>query len=239
LAGATGSAAGQYDVRRGGRLVVRGVYHERSSDSLTGLHLTDSGTLSIDATRFSYATSARSPTVAADDFRGLFTLATCMLMPVETQETCRFELRGDGSGASILALGNQFWVHKPGTTADTVWLNRAEPRARGGLVGSNINTGNKEAAPKGFEFLANVGDHPDPARSRYGSGPLADRGGVDDATILRHLAPLREARVWLPGDAPPGVTNVQIRRVMVAGGREATVEFRAGRSTQSPENAKP
>ena len=55
--GATGTAAGQYDVRQGGRLVVRGVYHERSSDSLNGLHLTDSGELSIDATRFSYATS--------------------------------------------------------------------------------------------------------------------------------------------------------------------------------------
>jgi hypothetical protein len=209
--------------------VVRGVYHERSSDSLTGLHLTDSGTLSIDATRFSYATSAASPTVAADDFRGLFTLATCILMPVETQETCRFELRGDGSGASVLALNNQFWVQKPGTTADTVWLNRARPPVHGGLVGSNINTSNKEAAPKGFEFLANVGDNPDPARSRYGSGPLADRGGVDDATILRHLAPLREATVWLPGDAPPGVTNVQIHRLMLSGGRAATVEFRSGR----------
>ena len=55
--GATGTAAGQYNVRQGGRLVVRGVYHERSSDSLNGLHLTDSGMLSIDATRFSYATS--------------------------------------------------------------------------------------------------------------------------------------------------------------------------------------
>ena len=59
--GATGSAAGQYDVRQGGRLVVRGVYHERSTDSLNGLHLTDSGMLSIDATRFSYATSQRAP----------------------------------------------------------------------------------------------------------------------------------------------------------------------------------
>ena len=105
--------------------MVRGVYHERSSDSLNGLHLTDSGMLSIDATRFSYATSERSPTVAADNFRGLFTLATCMLMPVETQETCRFELRGDGSRTSVLALNDQFWVQKPGTSADTVWLNRA------------------------------------------------------------------------------------------------------------------
>ena len=129
--GATGTAAGQYDVRQGGRLVVRGVYHERSSDSLNGLHLTSSGTLSIDATRFSYATSEKSPTVAADNFRGLFTLATCMLMPVETQETCRFELRGDGSRASVLALNDQFWVQKPGTSADTVWLNRSSAAGQG------------------------------------------------------------------------------------------------------------
>jgi hypothetical protein len=226
--GATGSAAGQYDVRRWGRLVVRGVYHERSSDALSGLTLTDSGTLSIDATRFSYATSAKAPTVAADNFRGLFTLATCMLMPVETKETCRFELRGDGSEARVLALNDQFWVNLPGTTADTVWQNRAKPPAHGGLLGCNINTSNKEAAPKGFAFLANVGDHPDPARSKYGSVPLEDRGSVDDATILRHLAPLRAARVWLPGTAPTGVTDVRIHRVMVSGGRDAVVEFRAG-----------
>ena len=227
--GATGSAAGQYDVRRGGRLVVRGVYHERSADSLTGLHLKDSGTLSIDATRFSYATSAESPTVAVDDFRGLFTLATCMLLPVETRRTCRFEIRGDGRHASVLALGNQFWVHEPGTTAETVWLNKATPPARGGLLGCNINTSNKQAAAKGFAFLANVGDHPDPARSRFGSGPLSDSGGVDDATIVRHLAPLRKARVWLPSDTRAKVTDVRIHRLMVSGGRGATVEFRSGR----------
>jgi len=228
--GATGSAAGQYDVSRGGRLIVRGVYHERSSDSLNGLHLADSGTLCIDATRFSYATSANAATIGADNFRGLFTLATCMLMPVETQETCRFELRGDGSEASVLALNNQFWVHQPGTSADTVWLNLAKPPARGGLVGCNINTSNKEAAPKGFGFLANVGDNPDPARSKSGAGPLDDRGGVDDATIIKHLAPLRKARVWLPAEAPAGVTDVQIHRVMVTGGRPAAVEIRAGRT---------
>ncbi|UCG56537.1 MAG: hypothetical protein JSU70_16940, partial [Phycisphaerales bacterium] len=227
--GATGSAAGQYDVSGGGRLVVRGVYHERSSDSLNGLHLTDSGTLCIDATRFSYATSPNAATIGADDFHGLFTLATCMLMPVETKETCRFELRGDGRNASVLALNNQFWVHLPGTTADTVWRNLASPSARGGLVGCNINTSNKEAAPKGFEFLANIGDSPDPAKSRSGAGPLEDRGGVDDATIMRHLAPLRKARVWLPSETPMGATNVRIHRVMVAGGSPAAVEIRAAR----------
>jgi hypothetical protein len=226
--GATGSAAGQYDVRQGGRLVVRGVYHERSSDALTGLHLTDRGRLSIDATRFSYATSAKAPTVATDSFRGWFTLATCILLPVETEETCRFELRGDGTDTHVLALNDQFWVTKPGTTAATVWLNKAKPPAHGGLVGCNINTSNKAAAPKGFEFLANVGDHADPAKSKYGSRPLPDRGRVDDATILRHLAPLREARVWLPGEAPAGVTDLRLYRIMASGGRGATVEFRAG-----------
>jgi hypothetical protein len=227
LTGATGSAAGQYDVKQDGRLVVRGVYHERSSAALNGLHLTDSGTLSIDATRFSYATSETAPTVAADNFRGLFTLATCMLMPVETQETCRFELRGDGSRASVLALNDQFWVQKPGTTADTVWRNKTLPPARGGLIGSNINTGNKEASPRGFEFLDNVGDHPDPAKSKFGSGPLDDRGGVDDATILRHLAPLRSIRPWCPADAPTDRNGPSIHRVITSGGRGAVVEVRA------------
>ena len=106
--GATGTSARQYNVKQAGRLVVRGVYHERSSDSLNGLHLTDRGTLSIDATRFSYSTSRTAPTVAADSFHGVFTLATCMLMPVASDEPCRFELRGDGSRVSVLALNNQF-----------------------------------------------------------------------------------------------------------------------------------
>jgi hypothetical protein len=185
--------------------------------------------LSIDATRFSYATSETAPTVAADSFRGVFTLATCILMPVQTQETCRFELRGDGSRASVLALNNQFWVQKPGTTADTVWLNKTRPRARGGLIGSNINTGNKDASPRGFEFLENIGDHPDPAKSKFGAGPLDDRGGVGDATIIRHLAPLRAIRPWVPTATPAGRNDLSIHRVIASGGRGAVVELRAAR----------
>ena len=169
--------------------------------------------------------------VVADNFRGLFTLATCMLMPVETKETCRFELRGDGSGASVLALNNQFWVVQPGTSSATVWQNKARPPVSGGLLGCNINTSNKEAAPKGFEFLPNIGEDADPAKSRSGAGPLDDRGVVDDATILKHLAPLRAARVWLPEEGPAGVTCVRIQRVMVQGGCEAAVEFRAGKGS--------
>ncbi len=225
--GATSSAAGQYDVRRGGRLVSRAVYHEQSSAALSGLNLSGSGTLSIDATRFSYATSTTAPTILADNFRGLFTLATCMLLPVGTQEACRIETRGDGSGASLLAMNNQFWVHLAGTTSDTIWRNKANPPARGGLIGSNINTQNKEVSPNGFGSLANVGDNPDPARAKFGSGPLDNRGGVDDATILRHLAPLRQARVWLPATAPARVTDVRIERVMASGGRDAIVELLA------------
>jgi len=225
--GATGSAAGQYDVRQGGRLVVRSVYHERSSDSLNGLHLADRGTLSIDATRFSYATSPTSPTVAADNFHGLFTLATCILMPVETKSSCRFELRGDGSGANVLALNNQFWIEQK-TAADDVWQNIAQPPAHGGLIGCNVNTSKKEAAPKGFEFLANIGDHADPAKSASGAGPLENRGTVDDATLLRHLAPLRAARVWLPdASRPANTTDLRIHRLMAIGGHGAVVEFRA------------
>ena len=225
--GATGSAAGQYEVRQGGRLVVRGVYHERSSDSLNGLRLAGRGTLSIDATRFSYATSPSAPTVAADGFRGLFTLATCMLLPVETKASCRFELRGDGSGASVLALNDQFWIEQK-TTADDVWRNVARPPARGGLLGCNVNTGNKEAAPQGYEYLANLGEHPDPARSASGAGPLDNRGTVDDATLLEHLAPLRGARVWLPdASVPANATDLRIYRVMAGGGGGAVVEFRA------------
>jgi len=225
--GATGSAAGQYDVRQGGRLVVRGVYHERSNDSLNGLRLAGRGTLSIDATRFSYATSPASPTVAADNFSGLFTLATCMLLPVETKATCRFELRGDGSGASVLALNDQFWIEQK-TTADDVWRNLAQPPARGGLLGCNVNTSKKEAAPQSYASLASMGEHPDPAKSASGSGPLDNRGAVDDATLLQHLAPLREARVWLPdASVPANATDLRIHRVMASGGSGAVVEFRA------------
>jgi hypothetical protein len=216
-------------VKQGGRLLVRGVYHERSADSLNGLHLTDSGNLSIDATRFSYATSEAAPTVAADSFHGMFTLATCMLMPVETEETCRFELRGDGGRASVLALNNQFWVQKPGTTADTVWRNMTQPQARGGLIGSNINTSNKDASPRGFEFLENVGDHPDPARSKLGVGPLEDRGGVDDATIVQHLAMLRSIHPWVLAKTATDRNELSIHRVIASGGRGAVVEVRAMR----------
>jgi hypothetical protein len=225
--GATGSAAGQYDVKQGGQLVVRSVYHERSADSLCGIQLTGTGNLAIDATRFSYATSAKAPTVAAHDFAGLFTLATCLLMPVETTNTCRFELSGDGSRASVLSLANQFWILEPGVTSEKVWLNRAVPPAHGGLVGCNMNSPVKGLLTNGFAFLENTAESADIARSPQGSGPLPDRNNVDDATLLKHLAPLRQARVWTPGPTPAGATDLLIHRVMADGGSDATVEIQA------------
>jgi hypothetical protein len=209
--------------------------------------LTGSGTLSIDATRFSYATSEKSPTVAADGFHGTFTLATCILLPVETRETCRFELRGDGSGASLLALNNQFWVQEPGTTAEKIWIDTTEPPARGGLIGSNINTGNKEVSARGFEFLDDVGDLARPGSSSSSSSrsvssnsdsskassskpdsrPQAGSRAVDDATILRHLAALRATRPWVPSATAAGLTDLRIHRVIASGGSGATVEFLA------------
>src|SRR5262249_48928873 len=75
--------------------------------------------------------------------------------------------------------------------------------------------------------VAVIGDHPDPARSASGAGPLDDRGTVDDATLLRHLAPLRAARVWLPNaSVPTDATDLRLHRVMVDGGDGAVVEFR-------------
>jgi len=67
----------------------------------------------------------------------------------------------------------------------------------------------------------------DPARSKFGSGPLDDRGGVDDATIVRHLAPLRSVRPWVPAAAPARTTDRWTDRVIASGGRGATVEVRA------------
>ena len=122
-------------------MVVRGVYHERSSDSLNGLHLTDSGTLSIDATRFSYATSETAPTVAADNFRGLFTLATCMLMPVETagdvplRAARRWQPR-ECAGAEQPVLGaearhdRRHRVAEPDAASSARWSDRLEHQHR-------------------------------------------------------------------------------------------------------------
>jgi hypothetical protein len=81
--------------------------------------------------------------------------------------------------------------------------------------------------PKGWEFLGNIDDKADPARSEAGSGPLDDRGTIGDEAILTQLAPLRTARIWLADTPPPPTaTDLLIHRVMLTGGRDATVEVR-------------
>ena len=52
------------------------------------------------------------------------------------------------------------------------------------------------------------------AKSESGAGPLDNRGSVDDATLLRHLAPLR-----LSGTEHSGYGGMRLSRVQ--GGKQA------------------
>lgn len=210
-AGATGSTDAQYTISDGGRLVVRSVYHEISSEAPQGILLDDSGVLSIDATRFSYQTSAEVPLIAADGFRGDFLLLTGLLLPVGSKHTPRVNIKGDGSKCNVLVMDNVFWVNEIGVTADKVFQNDAKPFARAALLNCNLNSATQGATTNGFDYLEN-------------------RGEVEDDFIRRMLKPLRRARIWLPELAPEGVTCVQIHRVICSSGRDAVgVEFRAGK----------
>jgi len=215
LAGATGSADAQYAVANGGRLLVRSVYHEMSSDAPQGILLNDAGTLAVDATRFSYKTSPDRPLIEADGFRGSFALLTGLLLPVDSTHTARIEMKGDGSGSNILCMGNIFWVNELGVNSDKVWLNKAQPPANALLLNCNVNSGTKGAAKMpggadGFAFLEN-------------------RGTLDEAFVLRMLQPLREGWIWLPDSTPEGTTSVRLHRVICSTGKGAVaLELRAG-----------
>jgi Pectate lyase superfamily protein len=221
--GATGSAGGQYNVVHGGHLVARGIYHEKSSDSLCGVSLDGSGVLAIDATRFSYLTSPRAPLVSLRDFHGIFTLASSVLLPVGSTNTCRLAITGNGGATHALALNDLFWDYEPGVTSADVWQNDAMPPAHGGLLGCNMNS-QRGWFKNGFAFLSNLGNQAGLVKTADASA--ADENAVSDAELLHDLAPLREARVWLPGKVLPGATDLQIYRVMADGGQSATVEFR-------------
>jgi hypothetical protein len=210
-AGATGSTDAQYAIADGGRLVVRSVYHEMSGAAPQGILLNDSGMLSVDATRFSYKTSADVPLVAVDGFRGDFALLTGLLLPVDSKHTARIEIKGDGSRSNVLVMDNTFWVNELGVTADKVFRNEARPPARAAMLNCNMNSGTKGATKNGFDYLE-------------------DRGQVDDEFLLRMLRPLRESRIWLPGPTPEGVTDVRFYRVICSSGKDAVgVEFRGAR----------
>jgi hypothetical protein len=196
--GATGTSDFTYTVERGGRLVVRSVYHEVSGDAAQAVLLNDTGTLAVDATRYSYKTSAEHPLFRLDNFRGAFTVGTGLLLPVGSPHTARLQITGDGSGTDALCLGNVFWVNEPGVTADKVFLNQAVPSARAAMLACNMNSGTKGV--DGFSVLDN-------------------RGKSDDAFVLKMLAPLREARVWRPVGNIPGVTATEFHRVNIGGGK--------------------
>jgi len=210
--GATGTSDGPYLVEKGGRLLVRSVYHEMSGATAQAILLKDSGTLFIDATRFSYATSAGTPLIALDGFRGDFTLLTCLLLPVNSEHTARIAITGNGSAARVLCMANLFWQNRLGTTSDMVWQNTAFPSADAAFLLNNVNIHIKE--PK-IE-LANY-------------GALEDRGKAEDAFIQKMLTPLREARIWLPSKARPGVTDLQLHRILVSVANDGRgIELRAG-----------
>ena len=210
--GATGTADAQYSVVKGGQLLVRGVYHEMDRAAPQGILLTDRGWLTVDATRFSYKTTAEHPLIAANNFSGSFTLLTGLLLPVDSPNTARLEITGDGSRCNLLCLGNLFWVNEPGVSADKVWNDRSQPPASAGLALCNMNSGLKDAFKGGGGF-----------------GQLDSRGKTDEAFVRQMLQQLRDGRVWLPMAAPAGVTNVQLQRVIcVARQGGVAVHLRAG-----------
>jgi len=209
--GATGTADAPYTVSRGGRLVVRSVYHEMDRDVPQALLLHDAGTMTIDATRFSYATAPEVPLIQVQDFRGSLALMTSLLLPVNTPTTARIDLRGDGSQTRLLCLNNLFWVNELGVNADRVWRDETQPPARAGLVRCNVNSGLEGATRQG------------------GFDPLDDRGTQEAGFIEEMVRPLREARIWLPAEArAPGITQVVLHRVLCSTGKGGVgVELRA------------
>lgn len=206
--GATGTAEAQYHVAKGGRLVVRSVYHEVSGESPCGIRLDDSGTLSVDATRFSYKTAPDRPLVDLDGFRGDFALMSGLLLPVGTQYPAKVAIRGDGSKTRALVMADMFWAPAPGVTADGVFENAAQPPAQAALLNSNLNGGGESKLSGGF-------------------GRLDNRGTADDALILALVAPMRTARRDPRDSIPAGATDLRIHRVIVTAGKgQACVELR-------------
>jgi len=206
--GATGTAEAQYHVAQGGQLVVRSVYHEVSGDSPQGILLDDAGALTVDTTRFSYKTSPDQPLVQARDFKGDFLLSSGMLLPVGTKYPAKIDIAGDGSQSRMLCLGNMFWAPCPGVNAEMVWHDTSKPAAKAGMLLCNLNGGSESGLKGGF-------------------GRLDNRGQADEAFLLAMLGPLRTARLWEPGAAAAGVTNVRLHRVISTAGKDTTcVELR-------------
>jgi hypothetical protein len=198
LTGATSTSDRQYLVEKGGRMVVRAVYHEVSGEQPQAMSLADCGAVSIDATRFSFRTSATMPLFSLDAFRGDFTLLTSLLLPVGSSATARIETTGDGSQCNVLAMNDLFWVNQPGVAAGKLLRNQSRPMASAALLLCNMNSG--KYLPGGFATLANLGQ-------------------ADDQFILKMTSLLRQCRVWVPEDrAPAERTDVRLRRLILSSG---------------------
>lgn len=218
--GATGTSDTPYTVEKGGRLVVRTVYHEVSGDSPQALHLNDSGTLVIDSTRFSYKTAPDSPLIGLDGFRGTFALTTGLLMPVNSKHPAHIRIGGRGGDCNVLCLSNLFWMPERMVKTDAVWKNEAKPPAHTAMLLCNMNGQVKGAKDSAFE--------------KDGFGRLEDRKSKDDVALIRRaLAPLRQARIWLPEDTKTGATDLRLYRVIVGAGKGGVgVVLRAGPGKQ-------
>jgi hypothetical protein len=204
--GATGTSHRPYTVEKGGRLVVRTVYHEMSGDTPQALQLAGTGTLVIDSTRFSYKTAPDRPLVALDGFRGNFAMTTNLLMPVDSPHPAKILIRGRGDGCNALFLGDLFWAPVETVRTAAIWKNEAQPPANAALLLCNLNGQVKGAKNSVLDS--------------GGFGRLADRQTKDDAALIRQtLAPLREARIWLPEETRPGLTDLCLRRVFVSAGK--------------------
>jgi hypothetical protein len=204
--GATGTSEKQYVVEKGGKLVVRSVYHEVSGKSPQAILLNDTGSMTIDATRYSYATTAEHPLVLLDGFKGQFGVFSSMLLPVGTDFPARIETKGNGAGCKALSMGNMFWSNKGTFETASAWKDAAEPKGQAALRLCNIN-GN------------GVG--------KNGFARLADAGASDDAFVREMLEPLRTASTR-PGETPKaGITDLTMRRVlMLVGTDKIGVELR-------------
>jgi hypothetical protein len=204
--GATGTSDRPYTVEHGGRLLVRTVYHEMSGNTPQAIELCDTGTLVIDSTRFSYKTAPDRPLIGLDGFRGNFALTTGLLMPVDSPHPASIRIRGPGDGCNALLLGNLFWAPAEAVSLDAIFRNEAVPAANAALLLCNLN-GQVKGAKKS-------------ALGAGGFGRLEDRKSKDDAGLFRRtLAPLREARIWLPEETRPSLTDLRLRRVLVSSGK--------------------
>jgi hypothetical protein len=188
-----------------------------SGDTPQALQLGDTGTLVIDSTRFSYKTAPDRPLVGLDGFRGTFAMTTALLMPVDSPHPASIRIRGRGDDCNALFLGNLFWAPVESVRADGIWKNEAQPPAKVALLLCNLNGQVKGAK--------------DSALDSGGFGRLADRKTKDNAALIRQtLAPLREARIWLPEETRQGLTDLRLHRVLVSAGKGGRgVELRAGK----------